>query len=384
MELRKRSRLIPVWLHSLVFASMLLLGAETAGAQIRTVIVSPVPGDPVASGTALRNALAGISSPSATNRWLLKIEPGTYDVGGTPLEMRPYVDIEGSGIEATTIRGNVEADAPDLDYQAIIFGADNTELRFLTVQATGPTSTSSVVAMANYSASPRLYRVKFVAQAQVLVWGLRNVNAAPLIEECEISVTATATGGNAAHGLVFRGYPPTSRRSSILRSKVAVWGATQNYGVFMADAPSLNSIRDSRFDVTGGSTTQGLYADGFGWYGTEALMIRDTEVYSTGGSTASYGLRFKDGATIPLNIFGSLIWGSSAPTTYGIYTENPFAGGGIQGSTITGFTKAVQFGGSIAISSTHLQGGPTTAGGWLGCMGVWDENAVFYTQGCPQ
>jgi hypothetical protein len=42
-------------------------------AQSRIVTVSPVPGDPVASGTALRNALAGIPSPSATNPWLLKI-----------------------------------------------------------------------------------------------------------------------------------------------------------------------------------------------------------------------------------------------------------------------------------------------------------------------
>src|SRR4026209_2443879 len=110
--------------------------------------------------------------------------------------------------------------------------------------------------MANYGASPRIYRVKFVAQARG-VWGLRNVDAAPLIEECEISVTATSADVD-AYGLVFRGFPPGSRRSSLLRSKVAVWGARNNYGVFLADALSLTSIRDSRFDVTGGSTTQGL------------------------------------------------------------------------------------------------------------------------------
>lgn len=100
--LRPRRQLTP---RGLVIAA-LLLTSTTATAQIRTILVSPVPGDPVASGTALRNALAGIPSPSATNRWLVKIEPGTYDVGGgTSLAMRPYVDVEGSGIEATTIRG---------------------------------------------------------------------------------------------------------------------------------------------------------------------------------------------------------------------------------------------------------------------------------------
>jgi hypothetical protein len=368
-----------VYLQALIAGLALLLGANTVAAQIRTVIVSPVPGDPVASGTALRKELAGISSPSATNRWLLKIEPGTYDVGGTSLVMRPYVDVEGSGIDATTIKGNGDASGFE---NATIAGAENTELRLLTVQAIGST-TSSVIAMANYNASPRLYRVKFVAQGQQ-VWGVRNVNAVPLIEECEVSVSATATGGY-AYGLVFWGYSlPANRRSSILRSKVAVSGASHNYGVYLGYALSLTSIRDSRIDVSGGSTTQGLYATGTtGWSGTESLAVRDTEINSAGGSTASYGLRFEGGASIVPNIFGSMIWGHVAPTTYGIYTDSLTAPGGIQGSTITGFTKAVQFGGSISISSTFLQGGPTTAGGWLGCMGVWDENAVFYAQGCP-
>lgn len=376
MVYRKKSRLTPLCLHSLLFGLALLLGAETVSAQIRTVLVSPVPGNPIASGTALRNALAGISSPSATNRWLLKIEPGTYDVGGTILAMRPYVDIEGSGIEATTIRGSI-----DSSIHPTILGADYTELRFLTVQAIDPTSTSSI-AMANYSgASQRVYRVKFVAQGGLEAWGMRNVNATPMIEECEFSVTGTMPGSH-AYGLVFRDYPPTSRRSSILRSKVAVWGATFNYGVYMRDAASLNSIRDSRFDVTGGDLTHGLFATSSvgGWSGNEALAIRDTEVISSGGSAASYGIRFEGGAQIVPEIWNSRIWGS----TYGIYTDSPSSSGGIQGSSIHGSTKTIQFGGSISISSTSLIGGPATAGGWIGCMGVFDENAVFYAQGaCP-
>src|SRR5829696_8493450 len=67
-----------------------LLNSSVASAQIRTVLVSPVPGNPIASGTALQNALAGISSPSDTNRWLLKIEPGVYDIQSGSLTMRPW------------------------------------------------------------------------------------------------------------------------------------------------------------------------------------------------------------------------------------------------------------------------------------------------------
>ncbi len=292
--------------------------------------------------------------------------------------MRAYVDVEGSGIEATTIlNGNPSG------YESVtILGADNAELRFLTVQAIAPTSTSNIIAMANYGVSPRVYRVKLVSQG-TSVYGMRNVNAAPLVEECEVSVTSTAATTSWAYGLVFRGVPPVSRRSSILRSQVKVSGAAKNYGVFMADALSVTSIRDSSFNVTGGSSTQGLYATGLeGWSGNEPLAIRDTQVNSAGGSSESYGLRFEQ-AAITLEIFQSKIWGHVAPTTYGIYTDNPLVAGGIQGSSITGFTKTIQFGGSISIASTFLQGGPATAGGWIGCMGVWDENAIFYTQGCP-
>jgi len=75
MTFRKKSLTFPVQLPIVVSVLALLLGAETVGAQIRTVLVSPVPGDPVASGTALRNALVGIPPPSATDRWLLQGGP---------------------------------------------------------------------------------------------------------------------------------------------------------------------------------------------------------------------------------------------------------------------------------------------------------------------
>src|SRR5262245_24259753 len=113
-------------------ALLLLCLGGSAAAQIRTELVSPVPGDPVASGTALRNKLAAISSPSSTNRWLLKIEPGTYDIGTTSLPMRSWVDIEGSGIGATTIQGTVDGSGLTA---GTINGASNTELRMLTVSS---------------------------------------------------------------------------------------------------------------------------------------------------------------------------------------------------------------------------------------------------------
>ncbi|HEX7184321.1 MAG TPA: hypothetical protein VF756_21005 [Thermoanaerobaculia bacterium] len=372
MTLFRNYSLFPVRLHLVVCGLMLLLGAEPARAQIRTVLVSPVPGDPVASGTALRNALAGIPSSSSTDRWLLKIEPGIYDVGTTSIRMRSWVDIEGSGIGVTTIRGSAPA------YDATIRGANNAELRLLTVEALGNTATPfPVIAMANSDASPRLYRVKLFAIGDG-AWGVRNINAAPVIEECEITVSSTSTANMDSVGIAFRGTPPPAGRSSIFRSKIYVSGAKNNYGVFMGEAQFVTEIRDSRVDAVGGTTAHGVYAVSSSWTGQETLRIRDTEIYSSGGSSASYGINFEPGTSIVLNVNESRVWGS----TYGI-RQGGAVPMGVQGSFVLGATQAIRAEGNLSVASTHLEGGPVNAQGWYGCMGVWDENGVFFTNSCP-
>ena len=72
----------------------------------------------------MRQALAAIDSPSAANRWLLKIEPGRYDVGDTVLALRDFVDVEGSGRLSTEIIGHGGT---------VVSTASTIELRELTV-----------------------------------------------------------------------------------------------------------------------------------------------------------------------------------------------------------------------------------------------------------
>src|SRR5438105_2473150 len=67
-----------------------LLGGKSASAfqrsYTRTIVVSPG-ATPSAGGTALLNALAGISGASSSNPYLVKLEPGVYDVGTTAVSM---------------------------------------------------------------------------------------------------------------------------------------------------------------------------------------------------------------------------------------------------------------------------------------------------------
>ncbi len=104
---------------------------------------------------------------------------------------------------------------------------------------------------------------------------------------------------------------------------------------------------------------------------------------SAAGGSSSYGVFLDSPTWAYLDIARSNIWGHVASTTnYGIDQ----AGGGavvLKGSSVLGSTGTVVTVGNASVASTELAGGATSAAGWIGCMGVWDENAVFYTNTCP-
>jgi hypothetical protein len=70
---------------------------------VSPIITNSAP-DPAASGMALRHAIEGITGASPTNPYLVKLEPGIYDLGATDLlRFKDNVDVEGSGEDASVI-----------------------------------------------------------------------------------------------------------------------------------------------------------------------------------------------------------------------------------------------------------------------------------------
>ena len=74
---------------------------------------------------------------SAGNRYLVMVEPGVYTVNQS-VEMKPFVDLQGSGIKTTIIRGQIPFDngGPVFGDQGVINAASRSEIRQLTVRNT--------------------------------------------------------------------------------------------------------------------------------------------------------------------------------------------------------------------------------------------------------
>ena len=112
----------------------------------RTIVVSPV-GTELQNGTALRKALeaiptTGASAPTPGSGWLVHIEPGMYNLGTTPLQMLAWVDVEGSGREATHIKCACATSLPTPT--GAVLGANRAELRSLSVVNNVPGNVSVV------------------------------------------------------------------------------------------------------------------------------------------------------------------------------------------------------------------------------------------------
>jgi hypothetical protein len=83
-----------------------LQGRPGADFHYAHVVVVKATGTPAANGASLVQSLGAITD-NASHPYLVQLEPGTYDVGATTFELKPNVDLAGSGAAVTTITGHL-------------------------------------------------------------------------------------------------------------------------------------------------------------------------------------------------------------------------------------------------------------------------------------
>ena len=165
----------------------------------------------------LREVVSGIADPSALNAYLVKIEPGIYDLEASSLFMRPFVDIEGSGEGITTITSALGSGS------GTVVATNNSELRNLTVKNTGEAG-QQVVAIFSESASPRLSHVTAMASGGAENYGVHTSNGTVVMRYVTSRLRNRRLPGVRSHQL-------QQRHDCDLNSAFSAADAGVNYGL---------------------------------------------------------------------------------------------------------------------------------------------------------
>ncbi len=216
-------------------------------------------------------ALAAISA-SASDRYLVWVAPGTYTESVT---MEPYVDIQGAGELATKIASGGSVSTAG----GTVLGADNAELRFLTVENTG--GNSFAIAVKNSSAAPRLTHVSCVASGGTTAsYGVFDDSGSPVMTH----VTISASGGATAFGVYNSG----------------------------ASAPALTDVT---IDASDGASNYGIRSEG-----SSSPTLRDVTVTASGGTGSNWAVRNDSPATMRDVVATAA--GEAGSVNYGVYNNN--------------------------------------------------------------
>jgi hypothetical protein len=347
----------------------LLLADGAASAQPTTIHVNPINGNPIASGTALLNALAAIAGNAPSTTYVLKLDPGTYDLGASELVMKPYVDIEGSGQGSTVVSGEANNDST---YQTgIIATANAAELRNLQVVSQGKASQASALGIfVPAGAASSIRDVTVVAGGATANYGIRNLSSSPLIQNVTIAI---ASAGTASYGIANSG----SAAPTIKHAVIGITGSeSYAYGIYNDGTAVPAEMRDLEITVSSAYIAFGLYAYSSGNNET-FLMTGSTMVAS--GTGASFGAWFSGGKGTVLNLKTSYIKATTG-ISYGVFITNTY-GVSVNHCEVTGTAYSIlSQGGIVDVGASRIAG--PVAGGSVACAAAYNPNYVPLNSAC--
>ena len=298
--------------------------ATKVGFYKRVLIVDVNGGGNFVSPVAAMNAAAAMSPPpSAGAPVLVRIMPGVYDIGQSPVVMRPFVDVEGSGEGMTRIVGAVASAAPGSG--AAVVGASDAEIRFLSIAnaAAGPYVAGFI---APPGTSPSLLHVTVTASGGATTHGISANGASVKLENVNASSAATLPllVEDASAGISLANCAETV----LSRVSAVATAGYNNYGVSIADcSPRLQDVEATAAgspypDYVGYSA--GVFVSGVG----EPVLKGVTAsgefagllVYAAGGTRVhADGCSFGGGQAVEVN---SPVWFSASRINGGITRVN--------------------------------------------------------------
>jgi len=134
----------------------------------------------------ITDALASITDNSDTNRYLIKIGPGIFN---EQITLKPFVDIEGSGENQTTIHFNGGNVPPSTDHtSATVVGVMNCELRSLTIISEASNNTYAL-GIYNSDASLSLKNItikSYGTNENIGIYNVATSSVQPIVSDCTI------------------------------------------------------------------------------------------------------------------------------------------------------------------------------------------------------
>jgi len=377
--------LIGIFSSSIAWADFYVIASGKRAKK--TVLVSPKSTE-TASGTALLNAMSGISDAGETNPYLIIIEPGVYNIGTNSLQMKSYVDIQGSGENVTTITGTVNG-----QYSGVLVGADNMEVRFITIKNTNTgTYTRAII---NSAASPMITNVTATALGGNDRICIYNLSASPTMK----NITTFASGGTTQNVGIYN-YSSSSPRMTNVIATVSGGASSQNAGIYnYSSSPTMTNVT---------ATASGEAFASYGVFNSSCSSLTMTNITATASAgTSAYGVYNNSSSPTMTNITATASAGTSA---YGVYNSsssptmtNVTASASeatiscgvrdhgsstciIDHSVLSGQTAfyTTSSGETSYIGNTRLEGvGGVSGSGKVKCAGVYDGDFTFYPNTCP-
>jgi hypothetical protein len=265
-------------------------GNVTCAGLLRTVIVSPA-STPAASGAALIAAVNGLSNPSDSNPWLVKLEPGAYALSGT-LNLPGGVTLAGSGQAATQITGSqqliVAAGSGANEVRDLTLSLITAQAGFPALDHDGPGSmavrnvTVSVVDSAPAASGPGDFAVSAITD---------SASAALVIENSTVTVSATSraaigvfAGDSANPGIQIDGSHVIVSGNDASRSTAAISSLVSS--PFVVRSSDLHATGTNAFAAIGSLSTVNTQLDAPTLTNGQAKCINDYKADFSAVSTA--------------------------------------------------------------------------------------------------
>jgi len=358
---------------------------------VRTIVISPDPSDATVGGSRLLSIIAELPIATANDQWLIKLEPGIYDLGTTTCVVPAYVHLEGSGMGVTILRSTAS-------YALDMPGTS--QLRLLSVERRSGTSDWGYGVMLR-DGYPMLQDVAISAVASNSAVGitvsdlnkviLKNVHIDVAGAQQSFGIQLSTSDAElfdveiSAHGqshnwgfYVFSA--GTSQKITMQHARIHVWqdgypAAGTQMGI--QGHAGLLSISDSEILAETGNSAFGVSSGNSG-----ELLIRNSEITAQWAATYNYGVNNSGSART--FVYSSKVGGTSGAgaSSWAILNTNLGDQVFVEDTDIAGKVRNDSQN-KIWVSSSKFRSGTGSVTGLVTCAGVIDQAYNFYSLTCP-